>query len=198
MRTLSTGFFTAIFLLAASHAVVAADNRTPDEFIRAVGQEAITSLTGKELTDKQRQEGFRTILVRTFEVPLIARFTLGRFWRRASEQQQKEFVRLFEDFVVQAYAARFKDYSGHTFTVGKVREIDERDSYVQSTLALKDGRNIAVLWRVRGKSDPKIIDVVVEGVSMAITQRDEFASIINQKGGKVEGLIAALREKTAK
>ena len=131
-------------------------------------------------------------------MPLIAKFTLGRYWRRASDVQQKEYVHLFEDFIVLAYAARFKDYSGEAFTVGKVRELDARDALVQSQLALKDGRTIIVFWRVRGKSAPKIIDVIVEGVSMAITQRDEFSAIINQNGGKIDGLLTALRKKTGK
>ncbi|MBT5048005.1 MAG: ABC transporter substrate-binding protein, partial [Rhodospirillaceae bacterium] len=55
-----------------------------------------------------------------------------------------------------------------------------------------------VHWRVRDSSDYKIIDVLVEGVSMAITQRDEFAAIINQRGGKIEGLLRALRDKTGR
>ena len=184
-------------ILVASHGT-AATAKDPDVFIRTVGQQAIDSLTGKEMSDAQRQDGFRAILNRTFEVPLIAKFTLGRYWRRASEEQRTEYVRLFEDFIVQAYAARFKDYSGEAFTVGKVRDVDERDALVQSQLVLKDGRTIVVYWRVRGKTDPKIIDVIVEGVSMAITQRDEFSSIINQNGGKIDGLLSALRKKTGK
>jgi phospholipid transport system substrate-binding protein len=77
-----------------------------------------------------------------------------------------------------------------------MRKIDERDALVQSELALKDGRKIIVNWRVRSKTEPKIIDVIVEGVSMAITQRDEFSAIINQNGGKIDGLLTALRKKT--
>jgi phospholipid transport system substrate-binding protein len=200
-RTISSNFIaTAIaipLLILASNGALAA-SKNADEFIRTVGQQAIDSLTRKEMSDEQRQNGFRTILNRTFEVPLIARFTLGRYWRRASEVQQKEYVRLFEDFIVLAYAARFKDYRGEAFTVGKVREINERDALVQSLLVLKDGRKIVVYWRVRGKSEPKIIDVIVEGVSMAITQRDEFSAIINQNGGKIDGLLTALRKKTGK
>ncbi len=184
-------------ILVTSHGT-AATAKEPDVFIRTVGQQAIDSLTGKEMSDAQRQDGFRAILNRTFEVPLIAKFTLGRYWRRASEEQRTEYVRLFEDFIVQAYAARFKDYSGEAFTVGKVRDVDERDVLVQSQLVLKDGRTIVVYWRVRGKTEPKIIDVIVEGVSMAITQRDEFSAIINQNGGKIDGLLSALRKKTGK
>jgi phospholipid transport system substrate-binding protein len=191
---ISTVIAIPLLILASNGALAAGKNA--DEFIRTVGQEAIESLTGKEMSDVQRQKGFRSILNRTFEVPLIAKFTLGRYWRRASKVQQKEYVQLFEDFIVLAYTARFKDYSGEAFTVGKVREIDERDALVQSLLILKDGRKIVVYWRVRGKSEPKIIDVIVEGISMAITQRDEFSAIINQNGGKIDGLLTALRKKT--
>ena len=191
---ISTVIAIPLLILASNGAL--AEGKNADEFIRTVGQEAIESLTGKEMSDVQRQKGFRSILNRTFEVPLIAKFTLGRYWRRASKVQQKEYVQLFEDFIVLAYTARFKDYSGEAFTVGKVREIDERDALVQSLLILKDGRKIVVYWRVRGKSEPKIIDVIVEGISMAITQRDEFSAIINQNGGKIDGLLTALRKKT--
>lgn len=168
-----------------------------DDFIRQVGNEAIQSLTDKSLNEEQRKDKFREILNRTFRVRLLARFTLGRYWRHATPEQQKEYVSLFEDFVVLAYATRFKDYSGEDFRVGAVRDINSRDKLVNSKLVLKDGTAIPVHWRVRGGDNYKIIDVLVEGVSMAITQRDEFAAIIQQRGGKVEGLLAALRKKTA-
>ena len=200
-RTIASSFFTAVaaiaLLIVVSTGTVAA-GKGADDFIRTVGQQAIDSLTGKELSDDQRRARFRAILNRTFEVPLIARFTLGRFWRRTSEKQRKEYVSLFEDFIVMAYAARFRNYSGETFTVGKVREVNESDALVQSEIALKDGRKIVVYWRVRGKSDFKIIDVIVEGVSMVITQRDEFSAIVSQNGGRIDGLLTALRKMTGK
>ena len=169
-----------------------------DGFIKKIGKEAIDSLTGQNLSDAEREKRFRAILKRSFNVKLIARFTLGRYWRRATKKQQEEYVGLFEDFIVQAYAARFKDYKGEKFEVSYARDINERDKLVLSNLNLTDGRTIPVHWRVRGNSDYKVIDVLVEGISMAITQRDEFSAIINQKGGKVEGLLVALREKTRK
>jgi phospholipid transport system substrate-binding protein len=187
-----------IALLALGGTGTAVAGNGADDFVRSIGQQAINSLTGKELSDDQRQAGFRTILKRNFELPLFARFTLGRFWRRASETQRKEFVGLFEDYLVQIYAALFRDYNGESFTVGKVREINKSDVAVKSSVTLNDGQKIEVYWRVRGKDDPKIIDVIVEGVSMVITQRDEFSAIISQNGGKLDGLLTALRKKTGK
>lgn len=183
-----------VFGVPQSHAA----SSSADAFIKKVGTEAINSLTGKALSDKERQDRFREILKRTFKIDLIARFTLGRYWRRATKTQKKEYILLFEDFIVQAYAARFKDYSGETFNIGRVRDINDRDKLVHTELVLTDGRKIPVHWRVRDSSNYKIIDVLVEGVSMAITQRDEFAAIINQRGGKIEGLLRALRDKTGR
>ena len=199
-----------IFLRAASTTIVLlmfgvctspaswASNGNADDFIRRVGNEAIQSLTNQALNDEQRKERFREILNRTFKIRLIARFTLGRYWRRATKEQRKEYVGLFEDFVVMAYAARFRDYSGENFSVGIVRDINASDKLVSSKLVLKDGTAIPVHWRVRTGDTYKIIDVLVEGVSMAITQREEFAAIISQRGGEVEGLLAALRKKTGR
>ncbi|MBK18524.1 MAG: toluene tolerance protein [Rhodospirillaceae bacterium] len=192
--------FILVALVAMSVAIMqparAAD--APDDFIRTVGDNAIKSLTNKEISQQEREDRFRKILNDTFEIKLIARFTLGRFWRRASEEQQKEYTGLFEDFIVKAYAARFADYKGEDFVVGKVRSINDRDNLVQSEVVLTDGREIPVHWRVRNGKKLKIVDVLVEGVSMAITQRDEFSAIISQNGGKVDGLLAALRKKTGK
>jgi phospholipid transport system substrate-binding protein len=195
------GTTTAIFVLLVFGVCKTpaswAASGSADDFIRQVGNEAIQSLTDKTLNEEQRKDKFREILNRTFRVRLLARFTLGRYWRQATEEQRKEYVSLFEEFVVLAYATRFKDYSGEDFRVGAVRDINARDKLVNSKLVLKDGTAIPVHWRVRGGDGYKIIDVLVEGVSMAITQRDEFAAIIQQRGGKVEGLLAALRKKTA-
>ena len=187
-----------IVLLAALNAGPATAGKDADDFIKTVGQQAIDSLTGKDLTDEQRRAGFRAILTRRFELPLIARFTLGRHWRKASEAQRKEYVGLFEDYIVQAYATLFRDYNGESFSVGEGRKINETDVAVKSELSLKDGRKIDVYWRVRSKSEFKIIDVVIVGVSMVITQREEFSAIINSNGGTLDGLLTALRKKTRK
>lgn len=199
-KLIHPGYFVFFALLLASlaHPPLAKASDGPDEFIRSVGQNAIDSLTDKAITQDQREERFRKILNAKFEVKLLARFTLGRFWRRATETQQKEYTSLFEDFIVKAYAARFADYKGENFVVGKIRNINERDNLVQSEVVLTDGRKIPVHWRVRNGTELKIVDVLVEGVSMAITQRDEFSAIINQNGGKIDGLLAALRKKTGK
>ena len=168
-----------------------------DEFIRAAGEKTFQSL-GEGLSEEQRMTRFRKILLETFDLPTIARFTLGRYWRVASKKQRDDYVDLFQEFIVQAYSHRFKDLSGQTFEVKNSHEINSRDRLVLSEIKVQQGKPpVRVNWRVRLRDNAyRVIDVVVEGVSMSVTQRDEFAAVIRRSGGKVDGLLAALRKKT--
>ncbi len=176
-----------------------------EDFIRSAGEKAFTSLS-KELTIEKRADRFRGILLETFDLSSIARFTLGRYWRTASKKQRVEYIVLFEDYIVQAYLHRFGDLSGHTFEIKKSQEINSRDRLVLSEIKAKKSKPpirvqskppIRINWRVRRRENTyRVIDVVVEGVSMSVTQRDEFAAVIRRNGGKIEGLLSALRLKT--
>lgn len=168
-----------------------------DAFIRDMGKEAIETLTIQSLDDKERERRFRSILNRAFDMPVIARSTLGQYWRVATPDQRKEYVRLFEDFVVLAYASRFKEYSGESFKVGQMRTLNDREKLVNSQIVRPSQPPVVVQWRVRSGNDLKIVDVIVEGISMLVTHRDEFAAVIQQNGGKLDGLLADLRKKTA-
>jgi phospholipid transport system substrate-binding protein len=194
---LSIAFIAALGVSLASGTVARAATDA-GAFIRNMGKEAIDSLTSKTLDDSQRQTRFRGIFERSFDIPVIARATLGQYWRIATPQQRKEYVKLFENFIVQAYAARFKDYSGESFEVGKTRALNDREILVTSEIIRPNNQPpVKVQWRLRGNSDYKVVDVIVEGISMLITHRDEFTAVIQQNGGKVESLLADLRRKTA-
>ena len=198
--------FAAWLLLAAPSAVAGNAETSPspvpvaddaESFIRDTADRVLTAYSG-ELADKRRAEIFREILTDTFALKTIARFTLGRYWRIASADQRKEYRRLFEDFLVLAYANRFSDLGGVKLRIASVREINERDSLVLSEMSTAAGKPpVRVAWRVRQtKQGPRIVDVIVDGISMSVTQRDQFAAAIRSAGGKVEGLLAMLREKT--
>ncbi|MBV5334014.1 ABC transporter substrate-binding protein, partial [bacterium] len=121
---------------------------------------------------------------------------LGRYWNVADETQRREYMTLFEKMIVDAYAGRFAEYSGETFKVAGVRPDGDVDSHVTTQIVRPSGPPVNVEWRVRKTGATyKIIDVVVEGVSMGVTQRSEFASVIQTNGGQVDGLLKALRAK---
>lgn len=188
-----------LFLLLAALALLAAPrpaSADPGAFVSALGDEAVAALTG-DLSQADREAKFRALLHSHFDLPTIGRFVLGRYWNVATDAERTEFMALFEDLIVQAYARRFSEYSGETFQVVNVRSDQEDYATVHSQVVRPSAEKIRVDWRIRRNgSDYKIIDVMVEGVSMAVTQRAEFASVIQSKGGKVAGLIEVLRQKT--
>lgn len=170
---------------------------TPADFVKNMGDKAFASLSEAGLTQDQRTERFRSLLNEAFDLPRIARFTLGRYWRTATDEEKTEFISLFEKFVIQAYSNRFQDMSGKKLIVIDAREVSASQALVLSEIEIPGKPPVKINWRVRSKDDQhKIVDVMVEGISMSVTQRDEFAAVIRQTGGQVNGLIKALRRKT--
>ena len=174
---------------------------TPDAakgFIQDLGERALGMLRD-EVPAAERNREFRHLFTAGFDVPRIARFVLGRFWRRASDAQKREYVSLFEEYIVDTYAARFGTYSGESFQVGTATRKSRKETLVTSNIQRPDAPSIRVDWRVLDRGDKlKIVDVVVEGVSMAITHRSEFASVINNNGGRIDALLERLRAQIAK
>jgi phospholipid transport system substrate-binding protein len=200
MKTVRQIFFLllAIALVPAVPAPAGA-SADPAQFIKSMGEKAINELTGPNVTEAERQERFRQLFTESFDVPTIGKFVLGRSWRTATDAERAEFLKLFEDFIVKSYAVRFADYAGESFDVQNTTGGSDGASVVHSRINRKGAETIRVDWRVQQSQDRlAITDVVVEGVSMAVTQRSEFASVIQSKGGKVAGLIDALRAKTGK
>lgn len=165
------------------------------EFIDGMAQRAINFLGDEKLDQDQKQGKFRTLLQDSFDMETIGRFALGRYWRVATPEQRKEYQRLFRDMVVKVYSDRFKEYKGQKVDVRSVRVDGEKDALVTSFIVAEDGPEVQVDWRVRYKDGRyRIIDVIVEGVSMSVTQRSDFASVIQRGGGDVEVLLAHLKQ----
>jgi len=192
-------FFLALVLATTFSIGAVAQKAQADteEFIASLGDRALQVLVVDSQSETEREDAFRELLSEGFDLRLIGRYALGRYWRRATAEQRSEYAKLFEDFIVETYVARLGEYSGETLTVVSSRP-DDQDTIVTSEIVREGRPPIRVDWRVRrGEGEPKIIDVVVEGVSMLLTQRDEFASVIQRSGGNVEGLLARLREKSS-
>jgi len=195
-RTLAGFVAIGIFAWCALVQEARAEVDNPHSFIQTLGGEAIEMLSDPVLTEEDRVEEFRRILVKAFDLRTIGRFVLGRYWRRATPDERREFDVLFEDYIVATYAARLGQYQGESLTVNATRDEGNGDILVTTEIIPPDGPTVRVEWRVRGAPGSyRIIDVVVEGISMVITQRSEFASVIQRSGGQVSGLLDELRKK---
>jgi len=164
-------------------------------FVQNLGDKAVAILANKALSADQREEQFRDMLRNNFDLQTIARFVIGRSWMTATPAQQDEYMSLFEALVVKTYSERFKLYTGEGFIVSDSRPEGTKDFIVNSNITHPDGSPATVVtWRLRQKGDKMgVIDVMVEGVSMSVTQRQEYSSVIQRNGGDIEALLSMMR-----
>jgi phospholipid transport system substrate-binding protein len=180
------------------HSMSASFEEEASIFVQDLAEKAIQELTDKQTPRTERIARFRTYFNNHFAVNGIGKWILGRHWRKASEAEQGEYLKLFEDLMVVSYVDRFAAYVGEPLNIHKATQLDKKNVTVFSDIRQQVGASaVRVNWRVARKGDIfKVVDVIVEGTSMSNTLRSDFGSIIRQRGGKVAGLIEALREKT--
>ncbi|NQZ13506.1 MAG: ABC transporter substrate-binding protein [Alphaproteobacteria bacterium] len=170
---------------------------TPSEaFIDTMGKTAVSFLANETLSQDQKRAEFEKLLKKNYDMKTIGRFALGKNWNLANDAQQKEYLKLFEQMVVDVYSQRFDDYEGQRFEVRASRDVGKSDQLINTVIIPDSGPEIDVDWRVRTKDGKrKIIDVIIEGVSMSLTQRSDFSSVIQRGGGTIEPLLEHLRSR---
>ncbi len=167
------------------------------QFIQNLGDQAVTILANKKISAEERNTQFRNMLRDSFDLSTIARFVIGRSWLTATPAQQTEYMDLFEKLVIKTYSDRFSLYTGEGFKVRSVVPEGDKDFIVNSDITHPDGTPPTVVsWRVRQKTDKMgIIDVVVEGISMSVTQRQDYSAVLQRNGGDIEALLSLMRER---
>ncbi|TVR99485.1 MAG: ABC transporter substrate-binding protein [Rhodospirillales bacterium] len=188
--------FSLVSLALPSSAMASTLAAGAQEFIQSIADETVGVLQDDALQIEDRTQKLGSLFNRHFAVEDIARFVLGRHWRSASEAERSNYVDLFRDFIVFGYAQRFGDFAGEQLRVRGASPVDESTAIVNSEIVRsRQQGNIRVDWRVVETNGTfQIHDVVVEGVSMAQTQRSDFAATIRQRGS-VAGLNQALQQK---
>ena len=164
--------------------------------IEGVGNDVLEVLRDDSLSDQAKFDRLVTLLSGPIDLDLVARLILGRHWRTASAEQQEEYLELFRAFALHTLASRLDVYGGQDFEITGAKVVGRQDALV-STRILSDGPPLAVDWRVRELDDRSLvaIDVIVEGVSLIVTQRSEFGAVIERQG--MDGLLAELRRRAA-
>lgn len=190
----------ALTLAFAAPRAKALDASDPSGLVNNLVSQAIANIKDQQAAQADREAKFRALLEAGFDIPRISRFVLGRYWNAATDDQRQHFAGLFEEWVVRTYSSRFKDYSGQSIRVTGERPESETSTVVISQFTGPNGAPPAKIeWHVRKQSDGgfKVIDVSVEGISMALTERDEIAAVADRHGGTAQGLNDALEASLA-
>lgn len=194
-----TGFFriaAALFIVLAAFTFVPVKAAPdPSAFVESLATSAFSTLRDPAITDQERFAKFRVLLTEGVDLPRIGRFVLGSHWKQADEAQQKEYQSLFKNYIIAAYAGRLKDYAEAEVAI-KNATANGKNEHIVATLVVAPGNPepVHVDWRLREDAGQlRVIDLTIEGISMALTQRSEFSSIIKQNGGDVNMLLDRLR-----
>ncbi|MCR9256322.1 MAG: ABC transporter substrate-binding protein [Alphaproteobacteria bacterium] len=191
----TVALLTALFLVDPAKAQASTDLDRAKQVVEDLGSDAIAAIGNGELSQEELADRFREILNRGFNMDRIARFVLGRHWRTAKPDEQERYLKLFREFVVRTYIGRFDQYSGEVIQVTGARE-QGKYILVDSIIRRPTANDVTVEWRMQESEGAfKVIDVVVEGVSMGITQRADFDSIIQRQGGSLSALNDVLQDR---
>jgi phospholipid transport system substrate-binding protein len=161
-------------------------------FIQRLGNQLVGIVNGPGSTE-QKTAALTRIIDADVDVVGVARFCLGRFWRLATPQQQREYETLFRKVLINSITSKIGDYQGVRFTAGRTASRPEGE-VVATTIAGPNRPPAEVDWLVKSvDGNPKIVDVVAEGTSLRLTQRDDYASFIIQHHDSVQALIDAMQ-----
>jgi phospholipid transport system substrate-binding protein len=195
--TLNRREFTSLSLasLLAAHGATAQDWRnSPTGLVEKFAEKGITEILGAAISQRDKTDRFRVLFKDFFDIPSIGNFVLARFARTAAPGETEKFAVLFEDVIVYTWSRRFGEYKGQTLKVKDSSADGDAGAVVNSDILGNDGQSFAVAWRLRKRDvGYKVVDIIVEGVSMAITYRQEYATIIQQNGG-MAGLLAQMQK----
>ncbi len=170
-------------------------------FLISFGKRAADQINDETLSKEEREQQFRALFNEVIDVHAIGRFVLGVHWRKATEEQRADFLAVFEDMAVQRFlpmiSRQSAEYAGKNFIVTDVSRHESRKNrvFVRSHLERMEGPPISIVWQMSERDGRfKVLDINVEGLSMALTLRREYSAVVKRSGG-VDGLITLLREK---
>ncbi len=165
------------------------------DFVGTLGRQAVTIVADGRHDARGRHENLKSLIREGFHLETIGRFVLGRYWREAGPEQRAEFQDLFAEHLLNSYARQLDSYRTETLHVGEGRPVGRRDVLVETAIETDDGP-LKAGWRVRAiDGQPKIVDVVIDGMSLTLTQRQEIGAVATKLG--VDGLLGAMRDKAA-
>ena len=195
MRKILNLFLITLSLLSFSSVSADSNAEGSKVFVEQLGKEVIERVSDEKLSDSQRRSNFRYLYLNAFDNFYISRFVLGRYWKRIDKSVKEEFVKTFNDYIVSTYAPKFKGWEGEFKAVDAL--IEKNFYNVKMNVINKNGPVLKLIWKIYLDKNKnfKILDVNIDGVSMLVTQRAEFMSVIKNNPNGVVGLIEAMKKK---
>ena len=187
-------FIFTTFLIIILSSISKVHSIEADVFIQSTVNRAAKTLGGN-FTREERVEKLKDIARETVDIRGIGYYSLGSYKKTMSDEELKEYEIVFEEYFLKSFSSRLAEYSNPEIEVNSKKKINENYTIVSSTLIATDTRpKVRIDWRVYTKYPDNLLirDLMIEGLSLARTQKEEFSSIINSNDGKIEALLENL------
>lgn len=173
------------------------DKNQAVNMVQNVTKEGIEKIINSNDSIEERNKVFRTLFTENLDLDFIGKYVLGRYWRVATPAQKKEFIELYKEFNVQTWSQRFDEFKGKEFVFeGTSAANNPNQIFVETNVPMQEGAPASVKWRVNDVNGKlKIIDIIIENVSLAQTARNEYTSFIAKSPKGIDGLLENLRAK---
>ncbi len=188
----------ALSCVWALGAQAAVDAAKAEAFVKGVTEDGIENIINANIPQAEKDKRFAKLFNSALDIQFIGQFVLGRYWRTATAEQRQEFIDAYRELNVQTWSKRFDEFKGRNFVFkGTDASNSANQIFVNSTVPMEQGEPAKVVWRVKQTGNEfKIVDIIIENVSLAITARNEYTAFIKQSPDGVAGLIKNLQEKT--
>ena len=167
-------------------------------FVDKAGQDLVNAINDPRMSPAQRRDKVGNILRYAIDIEGTGRFILGRYVRQATPTELQDFLKLFDEIIIRNLSARFGEYRGVKFSLGRSQQRTEEDALVSTLVERPNSPAFTLDWRVAEvNGQPKVVDVIAEGTSLRLTTRSEYAAVIQRNGGRVASLLEAMRGQIA-
>ena len=193
--------YTPSFIAAVTAAYIfvspaqAATVQDARSFVDTLTPTVMQILDDKTLGDAAKQSKLQQLFVQFVDIDWMAKFTLGRSWQQATEDQRTRYLAAYRQYLLNRYTSNFADYNGSKYKITDIVQDDEGFAVAMQVATPEGNENVALGYHLHtdAAGQIKISDIIVEGVSLITSQRSEYTSVVQQKG--LDGLIAALHNK---
>ena len=165
--------------------------------IENLTKEGIEDIVNSNKSIDEKNEVFRKLFTENLDLEFIGKYVLGRYWKVATPAEQKEFISLYKEFNIKTWSKRFDEFKGKEFVFkGVTPSNNQNQVFVDTEVPMSEGKPASVKWRVgERKGKLKVIDIIIENISLAQTARNEYTAFISKSPNGVEGLLENLRQK---
>jgi len=190
-------FLIVLVFLVSSNSYAVSYNSDPKIFITELVNDAIKTLSDKSLKEVEKNKVIEKIALENVDIKALSMYTLGDLRKTLEKEKLEKYQKLFEKYFLKSLTSRLTDYSSQKFEVIDADQKSAKYTIVHSKIVGNSSQpEIKIDWRIYTKDPlkPLIRDLIVEGLSLARTQREEFASILNSNNNDIEALFSKLEE----